>query len=60
VREEASRHYDTLQAEIALASDHYDFTISLLHLQEAERRNRLDEEPTEDTLDLMQRRLGRS
>lgn len=46
--------------EIALASDHYDFTISLLHLEDAEWRNRLDEEPTGDALDLMQRRLGRS
>jgi hypothetical protein len=46
--------------EIALASDHYDFTISLLHLEDAEWRIRLDEEATEDALDLMQRRLRRS
>lgn len=45
--------------EIALASDHYDFTISLLHLEDAEWRNRIDQEPTEDALDLMQRRLDR-
>jgi hypothetical protein len=46
--------------EIALASDHYDFTISLLHLDDAEWRIRLDEETTEDVLDLMQRRVRRS
>lgn len=46
--------------EIALVSDRYDFTISLLHLGEAEWRNRLEEEPTEDAFDLMQRRLGQS
>lgn len=45
-------------AEIALVSDHYDFAISLLHLEEAERRNQFDEEPTEDAFDLMERRLS--
>lgn len=46
--------------EIALASDHFDYTISPLHLEDAKWRNQLDEEATEDALDLMQRRLGRS
>jgi len=46
--------------EVTLVSDHYDFTISLLHLGEADWRNRLDEEPFEDALDLMQRGLSRS
>ena len=42
--------------ELALVSDHYDFTISLVHLDEAVWRpwDNADEEP--DTLDLMQRR----
>lgn len=38
--------------EIALASDHYDFTISLLHLEAAEWRPRDDDEDEiQDTLD---------
>lgn len=44
--------------EIALVSDHYDFTISLLHLGRAEWQNRVDEEPVDDAFDMMQRRLG--
>lgn len=44
--------------EIALVSDHYDFTVSLLHLGRAEWQNRLDQESEEDTFDMMQRRLG--
>lgn len=41
--------------EIALVSDQYDFTISLLHLGKAEWQNRIDEEPTEDSFDVMRR-----
>lgn len=46
--------------EIALVSDHYDFTISLLHLGRAVWRYQDDEEPTDDAFDLMQRNLGRA
>lgn len=43
--------------EIALASDNYDFTISLVHLEEAVWRTRFDEDTSEpDSLDLMLRR----
>ncbi len=44
--------------EISLVSDHYDFTISLLHLGQAEWQNRLEEESVEDTVDMMQRKSG--
>lgn len=44
--------------EVALVSDQYDFTISLLHLGKAAWQNRIDEELTEDSFDLCQRRLG--
>lgn len=44
--------------EIALVSDHYDFAISLLHLEAAEWRPRFDEEEEEDAFDLMSRRQG--
>jgi hypothetical protein len=43
--------------EIALVSDHYDFTISLLHLGRAERQTWMDEDEVEDSFDLMQRKL---
>ena len=43
--------------EIALVSDHYDFAISLLHLEPVEWNERLDEEE-EDAFDGMTRRLG--
>ncbi|MGV7119209.1 hypothetical protein [Sphingopyxis sp. 550A] len=44
--------------EIALASDQYDFTISLLHLEPVIRLSRFDEaEEDEDAFDVMSRRL---
>ena len=43
--------------EIALVSDQYDFTISLVHLEEAVWRSWKDEEPETDTLDFMRQRL---
>lgn len=44
--------------EIALASDQYDFTISLLHLEPVIRLSRFDEaEDDEDAFDAMNRRL---
>ncbi|QUM73206.1 hypothetical protein [Sphingopyxis granuli] len=44
--------------EIALASDQYDFTISLLHLEPVIRLSRFDEaEEDEDAFDAMSRRL---
>ncbi|WP_421837554.1 ImmA/IrrE family metallo-endopeptidase [Novosphingobium sp.] len=43
--------------EIALVSDHYDFTISLLHLGRAEKRTWMDEDEVEDSFSLMQRKL---
>lgn len=39
--------------EIALASDHYDFVISLLHLGEAEPRYGFEEEKQEDVFERM-------
>jgi hypothetical protein len=42
--------------EIALISDHYDFAISLLHLEPAEWRAEFDEEGEEDALSFMTRR----
>lgn len=43
--------------EIALASDQYDFTISLLHLERVIRFSRFDEaEEDEDSFDMMKRR----
>lgn len=44
--------------EIALASDQYDFTISLLHLERVIRLSRFDEEADEDSFDVMTRRMG--
>ncbi len=44
--------------EIALVSDHYDFSISLLHLGEAPNRFELEEEPEEDVVDRMNRRAS--
>lgn len=44
--------------EIALASDQYDFTISLLHLERVIRLSRFDEEADEDSFDVMTRRIG--
>jgi len=47
--------------EMALGSDQYDFTISLLHLDEAVSRFELAEEPEEDAVTLMANRtLGAS
>ena len=44
--------------EIALASDQYDFTISLLHLERVIRSSRFDEaEDADDSFDVMMRRL---
>lgn len=44
--------------EIALASDQYDFTISLLHLEAVIRLSRFDDaEDDEDSFDVMTRRL---
>ena len=44
--------------EIALASDQYDFTISLLHLERVIRSSRFDEaEDARDSFDVMMRRL---
>lgn len=45
--------------EIALTSDQYDFTISLLHLERSIRVNRFDSaEEDEDSFDAMTRRIG--
>jgi hypothetical protein len=45
--------------EIALASDQYDFTISLLHLEPVMRLSRFDDaEEDEDSFDAMTRRLA--
>ena len=44
--------------EIALASDQYDFTISLLHLERVIGLSRFDEEEDEDSFDVMTRRMG--
>lgn len=44
--------------EIALASDQYDFTISLLHLERVIRVSGFDEETDEDSFDVMTRRIG--
>ena len=41
--------------EIALLSDQYDFTLSLLHLEAAEWRESLDEEDEEDAAEFMAR-----
>ncbi len=47
--------------ETALISDQYDFTISLLHLDEADTRFELEEEPEEDVVTRMaSRTLGAS
>jgi hypothetical protein len=47
--------------EIALASDQYDFTISLLHLERVIRSSRFDDpDEDEDSFDVMSRRLGGS
>ena len=44
--------------EMALASDQYDFTISLLHLERVIRPSRFDKaEDAEDSFDVMMRRL---
>jgi len=43
--------------EIALASDQYDFTISLLHLERVIRTTCFDAEDTDDSFDVMARRL---
>lgn len=44
--------------EIALASDQYDFTISLLHLERVIRLSRFDEDADEDSFEVMTRRMG--
>jgi uncharacterized protein DUF955 len=44
--------------EIALFSDQYDFTLSLLHLEAAEWRDQLDEESEEDAAEFMARING--
>jgi hypothetical protein len=47
--------------EIALASDQYDFTISLLHLERFIRPSRFeDPAQDEDSFDVMTRRMGGS
>lgn len=46
--------------EISLASDQYDFTISLLHLERVIRLSRCDEEADEDSFDVMTRWIGGS
>jgi len=44
--------------EIALASDQYDFTISLLHLGPVALATHVEEDETEDAFDAMTRRLS--
>jgi IrrE N-terminal-like domain len=58
VRHEADVWFREPCDEIALVSDHYDFAISLLHLEAAEWTQRLDEEEDEDAFDVMARRIG--
>lgn len=51
--------FDEPCEEIALASDQYDFTISLLHFERVIRSSRFeDPEEDEDSFDVMTRRIG--
>jgi hypothetical protein len=56
VAEHDSAWFGEPSMEIALVSDQYDFTISLVHLEEAAWRSWQDEESEIDTLDFMQQR----
>jgi hypothetical protein len=56
VAEHDSAWFDEPSTEISLVSDHYDCTISLVHLEEAVWQSSQDQEPETDTLDYMRRR----
>lgn len=51
-----SAWFDEPSTEIALSSDYYDFTMSLVHLEDDVSRPWQDEEPEIDTVDLMRQR----
>jgi hypothetical protein len=55
IAEHDSAWFGEPSLEIALVSDHYDFTISLIHLNEAVWRPWQDEEQETDVLDFMRR-----